>query len=91
MSTCSYLRHNDINYFFRYVASVIQALMVVGLAGRENGGKAKNCRVLRRFLARYIGILFFLCILVEISNISKVVFLRPRFLNRLINIMGSHK
>ena len=32
-------------------------LMVMGHAGRENGGKAKNGRVLRRVLARYIGIL----------------------------------
>ena len=31
--------------------------MVMGLAGRENDGKAKNCRVLRQVLARYKGIL----------------------------------
>ena len=31
--------------------------MVMGLAGRENDGKAKNCRVLSQVLARYIGIL----------------------------------
>ena len=32
-------------------------LMVMGLAGRENGGKAKNhdCRVLRRVLAQNPG------------------------------------
>ena len=33
-----------------------QGLMDMRLAGRENGGKAKNCRVLRRVLARCIGI-----------------------------------
>ena len=32
-------------------------LMVMQLAGGENGEKAKNCRVLRRVLARYTGIL----------------------------------
>ena len=28
------------------IATKTLLLMVVGLAGRENGGKAKNCRVL---------------------------------------------
>ena len=32
-------------------------LMVMGLAGGQNGGRARNGRVLRRVLARYIGIL----------------------------------
>ena len=27
----------------------------MGLAGRENGGEAKNCRVLRRVLARVLA------------------------------------
>ena len=31
--------------------------MVMGLAGRENGGKAKNCRSLRRFLARILALI----------------------------------
>ena len=35
------------------IATKALPLMVMGLAGRENGGKAKNCRI----LARYIGIL----------------------------------
>ena len=35
------------------IATKTLLLMVMGFAGRENGGKAKNCRV----LARYIGIL----------------------------------
>ena len=52
------------------IARKILLLMAMGLAGRENGGKAKNCPVLRRVLtrvswlevlarvlARYIGIL----------------------------------
>ena len=30
-------------------------LMVMGLAGRENGGKAKDCRVLSRVLAQNPG------------------------------------
>ena len=32
-------------------------LIVIGLAGRENNGKTKNCLVLARVVARYIGIL----------------------------------
>ena len=43
------------------IATKTLLLMVMGLAGRENGGKAKNCRaprrVLARITARYIGIL----------------------------------
>ena len=43
------------------IATKTLLLMVMGLAGRENGGKARNRRVLRpvlaRILARYIGIL----------------------------------
>ena len=39
------------------IATKILLLMVMGLTGRENGRKAKNCRVLRRVRARYIGIL----------------------------------
>ena len=39
------------------IATKIFLLMVMGLTGRENGGKAKNCRVLRRVRAQYIGIL----------------------------------
>ena len=43
------------------IATKTLLLTVMGLAGRENGGKARNCRVLRpvlvRVLARYIGIL----------------------------------
>ena len=39
------------------IATKTFLFMVMGLAGRENGGKAKNSRVLRRVLARYIGIL----------------------------------
>ena len=35
------------------IATKTLLLMVMGLAGRENGEKAKNCRV----LARYIGVL----------------------------------
>ena len=35
------------------IATKTLLLMVMGLAWRENGGKAKNCRV----LAKYIGIL----------------------------------
>ena len=35
------------------IATKTLLVMVVGLEGRENGGKAENCRV----LARYIGIL----------------------------------
>ena len=49
------------------IATKTLLLMVMGLAGRENGGKAKNCRaprrvlarVLARITARYIGILGF--------------------------------
>ena len=47
------------------IATKTVLLMVMGLAGLENGGKAKNCRAPRRILARvlaritarYIGIL----------------------------------
>ena len=39
------------------IAMKTHLLMVMGLEGRENGGKAKNCLVLRRVLARYVGIL----------------------------------
>ena len=43
------------------IATKTLPLMVMGLVGRENGGKAKNCRVLcrilARVLARYTGIL----------------------------------
>ena len=47
------------------IATKTLLLKVMGPAGRENGGKAKNCRILRRVLrrvqarvlARYIGIL----------------------------------
>ena len=35
------------------IATKTLLLMVMGLAGRENGEKAKNCRV----LAQYIGVL----------------------------------
>ena len=35
------------------IATKTLLLMVMGLSGHENGEKAKNCRV----LARYIGIL----------------------------------
>ena len=37
------------------IAKKTLLLMVMGLAGRENGGKAKNCRVLRRILARVLA------------------------------------
>ena len=47
------------------IATKTLLLKVMGPAGRENGGKAKSCRVLvrvqvqvmARVLARYIGIL----------------------------------
>ena len=37
------------------IATKTLPLMVVGLVGRENGGKAKNCRVLCRILARVLA------------------------------------
>ena len=36
------------------IATKTLPLMVMGLVGRENGGKAKNCRVLCRILARVL-------------------------------------
>ena len=41
------------------IATKTLLLMVMGLAGRENGGKAKNCRVLRRVLARVLAYRWF--------------------------------
>ena len=47
--------------------------MVMGLAGRENGGKAKNCRVRRRVLARYIGILLkILAIINVVDHVERI-------------------
>ena len=37
------------------IATKTLPLMVMGLVGRENGGKAKNCRVLCRILARVLA------------------------------------
>ena len=37
------------------IATKTLLLMVMGLAGSQNGGRAKNCRVLRRVLARVLA------------------------------------
>ena len=37
------------------IATKTLLLKVMGPAGRENGGKAKNCRVLRRVLRRVLA------------------------------------
>ena len=62
------------------IATKILLLMVVGLAGRENGGKAIKCRV----LARYIVILS----LTRVSTDNDAKSTAPIFTSSLIVLAG---
>ena len=73
--------------------------MVMGLVGRENGGKAKNCRVLCRILARvlpevlarHIGILIAtLSNKIQDSNIQPLKTLKPFELARPVGKQSSN-